>query len=210
MMRMRELQVYPVVAVLGTALSLCIFAMGRNLSINPDVRLAFQLPCFDSLLTSKFAIVILVFFITYTWVTTNFLVRLTYIEVLSDAYMHVLNSLFCKTYKIALNNLDVVAHKTLLKTSLSNMIFTWSIGWSLCVYTHIMIDIWMETHFYYYGILTHIKTIWFVNFLLLKTQPTLNLEGKEATLKLLNLSLGFTSIEEMLTKPLTNWQFSTS
>jgi hypothetical protein len=28
--------------------------------------LAFQLPCFDSLLTSKFAIVILVFFITYT------------------------------------------------------------------------------------------------------------------------------------------------
>lgn len=171
MMRMRELQVYPVVAVLGTALSLCIFAMGRNLSINPDVRLAFQLPCFDSLLTSKFAIVILVFFITYTWVTTNFLVRLTYIEVLSDAYMHVLNSLFCKTYKIALNNLDVVAHKTLLKTSLSNMIFTWSIGWSLCVYTHIMIDIWMETHFYYYGILTHIKTIWFVNFFYLKHNP---------------------------------------
>jgi hypothetical protein len=38
MMRMRELQVYPVVAVLGTALSLCIFALGRNLSINPDVR----------------------------------------------------------------------------------------------------------------------------------------------------------------------------
>ncbi|CAN5951699.1 unnamed protein product [Sphagnum jensenii] len=32
-------EVYPVVAVLGTALSLCIFAMGRNLSINPDVRI---------------------------------------------------------------------------------------------------------------------------------------------------------------------------
>jgi hypothetical protein len=56
MMRMRELQVYPVVAVLGTALSLTFFAMGRNLSINPDVRLTFQLPCFDSLLTCKFAI----------------------------------------------------------------------------------------------------------------------------------------------------------
>lgn len=150
------------------------------------------------------------FFITYTWVTTNFLVRLTYIDVLSDAYMHVMNSLFCKTYKIALNSLDVVAHKTLLKTSQSNMIFTWSIGWSLCVYTHIMIDSWMETHFYYYGILTHIKTIWFVIFLLFKTQPTLNLEGREATLKLLNLRLGFTSIEEMLTKPLTKWQFRTS
>ncbi len=143
-MRMRELQVYPVVAVLGTALSLCFFAMGRNLSINPDVRLTFQLPCFDSLLTSKIAIFILVFFITYTWVTTNFLVRLTYIQVLSDAYMHIMNSLFCKTYNIALNNLDVVAYKTLLKTSSSNTIFTWSIGWSLCVYTHIMIDIWMK------------------------------------------------------------------
>ncbi|CAM6045819.1 unnamed protein product [Sphagnum compactum] len=32
-------EVYPAVAVLGTALSLCIFSMGRNLSINPDIRI---------------------------------------------------------------------------------------------------------------------------------------------------------------------------
>lgn len=33
-----EEQLYPIAAVIGTALGLCGFCMGRNLSINPDVR----------------------------------------------------------------------------------------------------------------------------------------------------------------------------